>query len=54
MKAVSISFYLIGRFTPYEWIEPNECCHSDKSLLENKFTLAGSFWLTFEGLLKKG
>ncbi|XP_046736501.1 glutamate receptor ionotropic, kainate 2 isoform X10 [Diprion similis] len=50
---VSLTIWIVARFSPYEWVEPPPC---DIPLPRtvNDFTLANSFWFTVGTLMQQG
>ncbi|XP_068085191.1 glutamate receptor ionotropic, kainate 2 [Anabrus simplex] len=65
---VSLTIWVVARFSPYEWCTPNPCCtHRPPAptcmsdyptaallVIENDFTLANSFWFTIGTLMQQG
>ena len=66
---VSLTIWVVARFSPYEWCEPSPCsvgggggeCDCPTSIgeaallvIENDFTLANSFWFTIGTLMQQG
>lgn len=50
---VSVSIFILARFTPYEWYNPHPCNeHSDT--VENQFTIGNSLWFTVGSLMQQG
>nr|CAD7394804.1 unnamed protein product [Timema cristinae] len=50
---VSITMFVVARFSPYEWHNPHPC-DVDNDLVENQFSLANSFWFTIGTLMQQG
>ncbi|PNF31224.1 Glutamate receptor ionotropic, kainate 2, partial [Cryptotermes secundus] len=50
---VSITMFVVARFSPYEWHNPHPC-DVDNHLVENQFSLANSFWFTIGTLMQQG
>ncbi|BES87770.1 glutamate receptor, ionotropic kainate [Nesidiocoris tenuis] len=50
---VSITMFIVARFSPYEWHNPHPC-DVDNDLVENQFSLANSFWFTIGTLMQQG
>lgn len=50
---VSLSIYIVARFSPYEWHNPHPC-DIDNDVIENQFTMANSFWFTIGTLMQQG
>jgi len=50
---VSLTMFLVSRFSPYEWRNPYPCI-SDPSVVQNQFTLGNSFWFTVGTLMQQG
>ncbi|XP_024084773.1 glutamate receptor ionotropic, kainate 2-like [Cimex lectularius] len=50
---VSITMFIVARFSPYEWQNPHPC-DVDNDLIENQFSLANSFWFTIGTLMQQG
>ncbi|GBO03599.1 Glutamate receptor ionotropic, kainate 2, partial [Araneus ventricosus] len=51
--AVSIVTFLVGRLTPYEWINPHPC-RQDDIVVENTFNLRNSFWFNIGSIMQQG
>jgi ionotropic kainate glutamate receptor 2 len=58
---VSLTIWVVARFSPYEWRPPRSCWlgYSNESeggllVVENDFTLANSFWFTIGTLMQQG
>ncbi|XP_049771202.1 glutamate receptor ionotropic, kainate 2 [Schistocerca cancellata] len=57
---VSLTIWVVARFSPYEWCVPACACsdyqHATAALLvfQNDFTLANSFWFTIGTLMQQG
>lgn len=50
---VSITLFLVGRLSPYEWDNPHPC-RQDEQVLENSFSLMNSLWFTIGSLMQQG
>ncbi|XP_046667625.1 glutamate receptor ionotropic, kainate 2-like isoform X4 [Homalodisca vitripennis] len=50
---VSITMFIVARFSPYEWHNPHPC-DQENDLIENQFSLANSFWFTIGTLMQQG
>ncbi|XP_076271917.1 glutamate receptor ionotropic, kainate 2-like isoform X1 [Rhynchophorus ferrugineus] len=50
---VSITMFVVARFSPYEWHNPHPC-DVDNEKLKNQFSLANSFWFTIGTLMQQG
>ncbi|XP_023314966.1 glutamate receptor ionotropic, kainate 2-like isoform X1 [Trichogramma pretiosum] len=52
---VSVTMFVVARFSPYEWNNPHPC-HSQGpvEIVENQFSLANSFWFTIGTLMQQG
>ena len=50
---ISLILFYIGRFTPYEWSNPNPCIHHEP-VLENACNMRNSFWCTIGSLMQQG
>ncbi|KAF8792738.1 Glutamate receptor ionotropic like protein [Argiope bruennichi] len=50
---VSIVTFLVGRLTPYEWINPHPC-RQDDIVVENTFNLRNSFWFNIGSIMQQG
>ncbi|XP_043273098.1 glutamate receptor ionotropic, kainate 2-like isoform X1 [Venturia canescens] len=50
---VSVTMFVVARFSPYEWNNPHPC-HSGPEVVENQFSLANSFWFTIGTLMQQG
>ena len=50
---VSMTIYIVARFSPYEWQLPDPCT-SNEEIMENEFTLGNSFWFTIGTLMQQG
>lgn len=51
--AVSLVMFLIGRLTPYEWINPHPC-RQDDIVVENIFNVRNSLWFNIGSLMQQG
>ncbi|XP_023247023.1 glutamate receptor ionotropic, kainate 1 [Copidosoma floridanum] len=51
---VSVTMFVVARFSPYEWNEPQYPCHTGAEVVENQFSLANSFWFTIGTLMQQG
>ncbi|KAK7495272.1 hypothetical protein BaRGS_00013454, partial [Batillaria attramentaria] len=56
--AVSFVLFLVGRFSPYEWPEPNEQKEEEggagTNVSPNPFTLANTLWFSLGALMQQG
>nr|XP_024214688.1 glutamate receptor ionotropic, kainate 2-like isoform X1 [Halyomorpha halys] len=50
---VSITMFIVARFSPYEWQNPHPC-DMENDLVENQFSIANSFWFTIGTLMQQG
>ncbi|XP_033335408.1 glutamate receptor ionotropic, kainate 2 isoform X2 [Megalopta genalis] len=50
---VSVTMFVVARFSPYEWNNPHPC-HVGSEVVENQFSLANSFWFTIGTLMQQG
>jgi len=50
---VSITMFVVARFSPYEWHSPHPCDFENEQL-NNQFSLANSFWFTIGTLMQQG
>ncbi|CAG0894449.1 unnamed protein product, partial [Darwinula stevensoni] len=50
---VSILLFFLGRFTPYEWVNPYPCV-KEREKLENELTLSNAFWHNWGSLMQQG
>ena len=50
---VSLVFYVLARFSPYQWEEPISCI-KDPEEMENQYNLANSFWFAIGALMQQG
>ncbi|KAK9707852.1 Ligated ion channel L-glutamate- and glycine-binding site [Popillia japonica] len=50
---VSITMFVVARFSPYEWHNPHPC-DIENETVENQFSLANSFWFTIGTLMQQG
>lgn len=50
---VSLTMFVVARFSPYEWHNPHPC-DTDSETVENQFSLANSFWFTIGTLMQQG
>lgn len=51
--SVSFLIFLMGRLSPYEWMNPYPCVE-EPEVLSNQFSLTNSFWFTIGSLLQQG
>jgi len=52
---VSVTLYVLGRFTPYEWHNIRPCVTDASGVqLENTFTLSNAFWFVVGTLMQQG
>lgn len=50
---VSITMFIVARFSPYEWHNPHPCDFENETV-ENQFSIANSFWFTIGTLMQQG
>ncbi|XP_055373744.1 glutamate receptor ionotropic, kainate 2 [Condylostylus longicornis] len=50
---VSLTMYIVARFSPYEWNNPHPC-DTENEIIENQFTIANSFWFSVGTLMQQG
>lgn len=50
---VTVVFWLVGRFTPYEWCNPHPC-RQDDQVLENNLGMLNCFWFAIGSLMQQG
>ncbi|XP_051161373.1 glutamate receptor ionotropic, kainate 2-like [Leptopilina boulardi] len=50
---VSVTMFVVARFSPYEWNNPHPC-HAGPEIVENQFSLSNSFWFTIGTLMQQG
>lgn len=50
---VSVTMFVVARFSPYEWNNPHPC-HPGPEIVENQFSLSNSFWFTIGTLMQQG
>ena len=50
---VSLTMFLVSRFSPYEWHNPYPCV-ADPTVIRNQFSLGNSFWFTVGTLMQQG
>ncbi|XP_064489391.1 glutamate receptor ionotropic, kainate 2-like [Ornithodoros turicata] len=51
--SVSLFMFIMGRFTPYEWV-PQHACVPEDGDLTNQFNLPNSLWFTMGALMQQG
>ncbi|XP_034937013.1 glutamate receptor ionotropic, kainate 2-like isoform X2 [Chelonus insularis] len=51
---VSVTMFVVARFSPYEWNNPHPCHSGPTEIVENQFSLANSFWFTIGTLMQQG
>ncbi|XP_058801348.1 glutamate receptor ionotropic, kainate 2-like isoform X2 [Phymastichus coffea] len=51
---VSVTMFVVARFSPYEWNNPHPCHSQNSDIVENQFSLANSFWFTIGTLMQQG
>lgn len=51
--SISLIFFYVGRFTPYEWCDPHPCKHHEP-VLENQCNMRNSFWCIIGSLMQQG
>jgi ABC-type amino acid transport substrate-binding protein len=50
---VSVTLFVLARFSPYEWVNPHPC-NPETDELENQFSLVNSLWFTIGSLMQQG
>ncbi|XP_038059611.1 glutamate receptor ionotropic, kainate 2-like [Patiria miniata] len=50
---VSITLFLLARFSPYEWYNSHPC-NPEYDEVENQFNLTNCLWFSFGGLMQQG
>ncbi|XP_063955091.1 glutamate receptor ionotropic, kainate 2-like [Lytechinus pictus] len=50
---VSLSFFMLARFSPYEWYNSHPI-NPEYDAVENQFTLLSCLWFSFGGLMQQG
>uniref|UniRef100_T1JJ21 Glutamate receptor ionotropic, kainate 2 n=1 Tax=Strigamia maritima TaxID=126957 RepID=T1JJ21_STRMM len=50
---VSLTMFIVARFSPYEWNNPHPCL-SEPDYFENNFSISNSFWFTIGTLMQQG
>jgi len=50
---VSLSLFVLARFSPYEWYNPHPC-NAQCDIVENQFTLVNSLWFCVGSLMQQG
>ena len=50
---VSLTMFIVARFSPYEWQNPHPC-NEDTDVYENQFSLGNSFWFNVVTLMHQG
>ncbi|XP_044732050.1 glutamate receptor ionotropic, kainate 2-like isoform X2 [Chrysoperla carnea] len=51
--SISFLFFLMGRLSPDEWMNPYPCVE-EPEVLSNQFSLTNSFWFTIGSILQQG
>ncbi len=55
---VSLTIWIVARFSPYEWAHPQDCACSDpdshRLVVQNDFTLPNAFWFAIGTLMQQG
>ena len=51
---VSITIWIVARFSPYEWAHPHPCEDTRGLIYQNDFTLPNSFWFAIGTLMQQG
>ncbi|PIK52281.1 putative glutamate receptor ionotropic, kainate 2 isoform X3 [Apostichopus japonicus] len=51
--AVSLTVFLLARFSPYEWYNSHPC-NPEYDQVENQFNLLSCMWFAFGGLMQQG
>ena len=49
----SAIMFIIGRFSPYEWFNPNPCVE-EAGVVENQFSVFNALWFTIGSLMQEG
>ena len=49
---VSITLFIVARFSPYEWYNPHPCV-VESNVVENQFSLANCFWYAIGTLMQQ-
>lgn len=50
---MSLFLFFIGRFSPYEWYNPNPCIE-EAGVVENQFSIFNATWFTIGSLMQVG
>ncbi|XP_055333034.1 glutamate receptor ionotropic, kainate 2-like [Paramacrobiotus metropolitanus] len=50
---VSLTIFVLARFSPYEWYNPHPC-NEEGDVVENQFTICNSLWFTIGSLMQQG
>ena len=51
---VSMTIWIVARFSPYEWSTPHPCVDKNGLVFQNDFTLPNSFWFAIGTLMQQG
>ena len=53
---VSMTIWIVARFSPYEWAHPSPCSNASAAglVFQNDFTLPNSFWFAIGTLMQQG
>lgn len=51
---VSVTMFVVARFSPYEWNNPHPCHSGTEDIVENQFSMSNSFWFTIGTLMQQG
>lgn len=51
---VSVTMFVVARFSPYEWNNPHPCHTGAEDIVENQFSMSNSFWFTIGTLMQQG
>ncbi|CAB4057537.1 GRIN [Lepeophtheirus salmonis] len=50
---VSLTLFVMARFSPYEWNNPHPC-ETENDIMENQFSISNSFWFITGTFLRQG
>nr|XP_036224580.1 glutamate receptor ionotropic, kainate 2-like [Bactrocera oleae] len=50
---VSLTLFVMARFSPYEWNNPHPCM-KESDIVENQFSVSNSFWFITGTFLRQG
>ena len=52
---VSLTIWIVARFSPYEWAHPDPCVdRTEGAFFQNDFTMSNSFWFAIGTLMQQG